>query len=236
VRQPGRSGHIVAIWTSGTGSAMQSATANRAPLRVLVADDHELMRSALRLLLTPADGLHVVGEAATGAQVAPLVAATNPDVVVLDLRMPGLDGLQCVEQLAASHPQVTVVVLSAVDDRETIEAALRRGAASYILKTIDPLDLAPSIRQSVEGCVFQPGALLADGPPRAVQAAGLSEKEAQVLVELSKGRSNREIAETLWLSEQTIKFHLRNVYRKLGVANRTEAMRLALERHLVDAA
>jgi DNA-binding NarL/FixJ family response regulator len=215
---------------------MRPATASRAPLRVVVADDHALMRSTLRLLLTPADGLHVVGEAATGAEVVPLVERTKPDVVVLDLHMPGLDGLQCVEQLAGSHPEVAAVVLSAVDDRDTIEAALRRGAAAYILKAIDPLDLAVALRQSVEGCVFQAGTLLADSRPPAIRAAGLSDKEAQVLVELTKGRSNRQIAETLWLSEQTIKFHLRNVYRKLGVANRTEAMRLALERHLVDAA
>jgi DNA-binding NarL/FixJ family response regulator len=215
---------------------MRPATANRAALRVVVADDHALMRSTLRLLLTPADGLHVVGEAATGAEVVPLVERTKPDVVVLDLHMPGLDGLQCVEQLAGSHPEVTAVVLSAVDDRDTIEAALRRGAAAYILKAIDPRDLAGTIRQSVEGCVFQAGTLLADSRPPAARAAGLSDKEAQVLVELTKGQSNRQIAETLWLSEQTIKFHLRNVYRKLGVANRTEALRLALERHLVDAA
>jgi DNA-binding NarL/FixJ family response regulator len=192
------------------------------------------MRSTLRDLLSPADGLHVVGEAASGPQVLPLVELSQPDVVVLDLHMPGLDGLQCVEQLAANHPQTCVVVLSAEDDHDAIEAALRRGATTYILKSIDPLDLAAAIRQAVEGCVFQPGPLLADGRPRAVRA-GLSEKEAQVLSELAKGCSNREIAETLWLSEQTIKFHLRNVYRKLGVANRTEALRLALERHLVDA-
>jgi DNA-binding NarL/FixJ family response regulator len=212
---------------------MGPAIGSRAPLRVVVADDHALMRSTLRLLLTPAEGLQVVGEAATGAEVAPLVERTKPDVVVLDLHMPGLDGLQCVEQLAGSHPGVTAVVLSAADERDTIEAALRRGAAAYILKSIDPLDLAVAVRQSVEGCVFQAGTLLADTRPRAVRAAGLSDKEAQVLTELTKGQSNRQIAETLWLSEQTIKFHLRNVYRKLGLTNRTEAARYAISHGLV---
>jgi DNA-binding NarL/FixJ family response regulator len=215
---------------------MRRSAASRVPLRVVVADDHELIRSTLRLLLTPAEGLEIVGEAVTGAEVTPLVERTSPHVVVLDLHMPLVDGLQCVEQLAATHPEVTTVLLSAVDDRGVIEAALRRGAAAYVLKTIDPFDLAAAIRQSVEGCVFQPGSLLGDRPPAAVAAAGLSEQEARVLAELSKGQSNRQIAETLWLSQQTVKFHLRNVYRKLGVANRTEALRLALERHLVDAA
>jgi DNA-binding NarL/FixJ family response regulator len=214
---------------------MHPAPARRVPLRVVVADDHELIRSTLRLLLTPAEGLEIVGEAATGAQLAPLVEQTRPDVVVVDLHMPGMDGLQCVEQLVADHPEVTPILLSAVDDPGVVEAGLRRGAAAYVLKTIDPRDLPAAIRQSVAGCVLHRGPA-ADGPPSGATAAGLSEQEARVLGELTKGHSNRQIAETLWLSDQTIKFHLRNVYRKLGVANRTEAMRLALERHLVDAA
>jgi DNA-binding NarL/FixJ family response regulator len=215
---------------------MQPASGSAAPLRVVVADDHELIRATLRLLLTPSEGLEIVGEAATGADVVPVVERTRPDVVVLDLHMPGLDGLQCVERLAASHPHVTSVLLSAVDDPGVIEAGLRRGAAAYVLKGIDPLDLAAAIRQSVAGCVIQPRGLLDNRPPSAAAAAGLSEQEARVLAELARGRSNRQIAEALWLSEQTIKFHLRNIYRKLGVANRTEALRLSLERHLVDAA
>lgn len=215
---------------------MRQASGSAAPLRVVVADDHELMRATLRLLLTPSEGLEIVGEAATGADVVPIVERTEPDVVVLDLHMPVMDGLQCVEQLAASHPEVTSVLLSAVDDPGVIEAGLRRGAAAYVLKGIDPLDLAAAIRQSVAGCVIQPRGLLADRPSSAAAAAGLSEQEARVLAQLAKGQSNRQIAEALWLSEQTIKFHLRNVFRKLGVANRTEAVRLSLERHLVDPA
>lgn len=215
---------------------MRPATASRVPLRVVVADDHELIRSTLRFLLTPSEGLEIVGEAVTGAEVASIVERTRPDVVLLDLHMPVMDGLQCVEQLATTHPEVVSVILSAVDDPSVVEAALRRGAAAYVLKAIDPVDLAAAIRQTVAGCVFQAGTLLGNGPPSAVAAAGLSDQEARVLAELAKGQSNRQIAETLCLSEQTIKFHLRNVYRKLGVANRTEALRLALDRHLLDAA
>lgn len=205
------------------------------PLRVVVCDDHELMRSALRLLLVPDEGLEVVGEAADGAEALLLVAALDPDVIVLDLQMPRVDGYRCLEHLAERHPRTTALVLSASDDAETIDAALRRGAAGYVLKSINPLDLPAVVRQSVERAVFQPSTLL---PTRGagLDETGLSEKERAVLAELAKGLSNRQIAQTLWLSEQTVKFHLRNVYRKLGVANRTEALRLAFDRRLVAAA
>jgi DNA-binding NarL/FixJ family response regulator len=204
-------------------------------LRVVVADDHELMRSALRILLTPDEGLVIVGEAASGASVLPLVEEHQPDVVVLDLQMPHMDGFQCLEQLRARYPEVRCVVLSASDDPEAIGAALSRGAAGYVLKSINPLDLPAAIRQSVEGSIFQPASVISVDRNGAARAAGLSEKEVEVLSELAQGKSNRQIAQAMWLSEQTVKFHLRNVYRKLGVANRTEALRLALDRHLVAA-
>jgi DNA-binding NarL/FixJ family response regulator len=204
-------------------------------LRVVVCDDHELMRTALCAVLTPDEGIDVVGEAADGAAMLALVEAVEPDVVMLDLGLPGLDGLRCLELLREQHPHVASVVVSASDDPATIDAAFRRGATAYALKSVNPLDLPATVRQAVEGSVFRPdrsgGSALEHS-----RATGLSEKEAVVLAELAKGHSNREIAQTLWLSEQTVKFHLRNVYRKLGVANRTDALRLALERDLVAAA
>lgn len=220
---------------SETGVAATTSPAADLLLRVVIVDDHELMRSALRLLLTPEQGIEVVGEAASGAEVLALVAAQRPDVVVLDLQMPNIDGFQCLEQLRARYPEIKCVVLSASDDAETIGAALCAGAAGYVLKSINPLDLPAAIRQSIEGSFFQPSALVSADRHGAARAAGLSEKEVAVLGELAQGKSNRQIAQALWLSEQTVKFHLRNVYRKLGVANRTEALRLALDRHLVAA-
>jgi DNA-binding NarL/FixJ family response regulator len=214
--------------------AATTSSARRAALRVVVCDDHALMRSVLRLLLTPDQGLEIVGEADNGSTVLQLVEAQRPDVVVLDLQMPHVDGFHCLEQLAARFPEVKCIVLSATDDPESIAAALRCGAAGYVLKSVNPLDLPAAIRQSVEGSVFQAGTVGADRGG-AARAAGLSVKEVEVLAELAQGKSNRQIAQTLWLSEQTVKFHLRNVYRKLGVANRTEALRLALDRHLVAA-
>jgi DNA-binding NarL/FixJ family response regulator len=194
------------------------------------------MRSALAVILGSAEGLEIVGEATNGAEVIPLVERTAPDVVLLDLQMPRLDGFQCLDQLERIRPKVTTVVLSGADDEASIEEALRRGAARYVLKSINPLDLPAIIRQSVEGSVFQPGSRAADTSLGAARKAGLSEKEAKVLAQLAGGRSNQQIAQRLWLSEQTVKFHLRNIYRKLGVSNRTEAVRFAFDRHLVDAA
>ena len=206
-----------------------------ARIRVVVCDDHELMRSAFRMVLTPEEGIEVVGEAGDGPALLALAERVEPDVVLLDLHLPLLDGLRCLEVLRERQPRVATVVVSAADDPATIDAALRRGAAAYVLKAVNPLDLPATVRQAVEGSVLRPAPRAAAG--RAPQgAAGLSEKEAAVLLELAKGRSNREIAQALWLSEQTVKFHLRNVYRKLGVANRTDALRLAFDRDLVAAA
>ncbi|HSL63559.1 MAG TPA: response regulator transcription factor, partial [Gaiellaceae bacterium] len=185
---------------------MPGSVGSAAPLRVVVCDDHALMRSALCLLLTPEEGLEVVGEAGSGLEVLPLVERTRPDVVVLDLNMPQLDGLTCLERLAEQHPQVRTVVLSGSDDEASVDAALRRGAVSYVLKSVDPVDLPALVRQAVAGCVFQPGMLLAAARQSPSKAAGLSDKECEVLAELAKGHSNRQIAETLWLSEQTVKF------------------------------
>ena len=219
----------------GAGIGATASAAFDAPIRVVVADDHELMRSALRFLLTPAEGLEFVGEAGCGTSLMALVEAQHPDVVLLDLHMPNMDGFQCIERLKAAHPEVRCVVLSASDDPSTIGAALSRGADGYVLKSINPLDVPAAVRQSVEGSVIQPSALLPADRHGAARAAGLSDKEVEVLGELAQGKSNRQIAQALWLSEQTVKFHLRNVYRKLGVANRTEALRLALDQHLVAA-
>jgi DNA-binding NarL/FixJ family response regulator len=205
-------------------------------IRLLVAEDHALMRDGLRLVLEGAEGIQLVGEARDGNEVLPLVASLDPNVVLLDLRMPGMDGLACLDQIRERHPNVKVVVFSALDSNEQIEAALRRGAAGYVVKTINPVDLASAIRQAVEGSVFHPFSLFDASGEAAAREAGLSEKELAVLRELAHGRSNKEIARALYVSEQTVKFHLRNVYRKLGVANRVEAARYAHEAGLlVDA-
>ncbi len=204
-------------------------------IKVLVAEDHALMREGVRMVLDDDEDFEVVGEAARGNDVVPMVARTNPDVVLLDMQMPGMDGLAALEQLRERYPDVKVVVFSAIDEADQIEGALRRGADSYVVKTINPADLPSAIRQVVESSVFHPVALLADAGETAAKRSGLSDKEIAVLRELAQGLSNKEIAAKLFVSEQTVKFHLRNIYRKLGIASRTEALRYAFEHNLVDA-
>jgi DNA-binding NarL/FixJ family response regulator len=200
-------------------------------IRVVLAEDHALMRDAVRMVFAELDDIELVGEVANGHELLPLVARVEPDFVLLDVQLPGLDGLACLEALAARHPEVQVAMLSAVDDRQVIESSFRRGARGYIRKTVNPFDLPAAIRQIVDDTVIHRPLSTPDGGlPH--HAPGLSEKEAGVLAELAQGYSNKEIAARLWLSEQTVKFHLRNIYRKLGITSRTEALRYAFEHDL----
>jgi DNA-binding NarL/FixJ family response regulator len=200
-------------------------------LKILVVDDHALMREAVLAILDSAEGLEVVGEADSAATALAQTAALEPDLVLLDLRLPDVEGLGCLDALRRLHPQTKVLIFSAVDDAELVATALARGAEGYVLKRIDPLDLPAAIRQTVERSVFNQQSLPVEAP-----AGGLSAKELTVLEHLALGQSNREIASQLWVSDQTVKFHLRNVYRKLGASTRTEAIRIAHERALVAAA
>jgi NarL family two-component system response regulator LiaR len=215
----------------GGGDGKKTSAAMRT-LRIVLADDHKLVREAIRAAVALDGGIEVVGEAASGEQVSPLVLRTRPDVLILDLRMPGLDGFACLDAVRRRSPDVKVLVLSAVDDSESVADAFRRGATGYIFKSIDPADLASTIRQAASGTVFH-------APPKAgrpaVEEHSLSRKELVVLKSVARGHSNKQIAKALWVSEQTVKYHLTNVYRKLDVANRTEAARFAYEHRLVEA-
>ena len=205
-------------------------------LRILVAEDHLLMREAIRLALADAEDIEIVGEAGLGSEVLPLVQRMQPDLVLLDIRMPAVDGLTCLALIRQRFPAVLVVILSAMDEPNVIHTALERGARAYILKHIDPRDLCSALRQAAQGTVYQ---TLGSPPEKAESAArdaGLSDKELGVLRALVTGLSNKQIARELWLAEQTVKFHLANIYRKLGVANRTEATRYALHHCLVESA
>jgi DNA-binding NarL/FixJ family response regulator len=203
-------------------------------MKVLLADDHRLTLAGIRRALESADDIEIVGEAWNGSQVLPLIGQTDPDVVLLDIRMPQLDGLACLDRIRKQHPKLKVVAFSMFDDPEHIAAALRRGACGYIVKSIDPRDLASALRQAVEGNFYY--VLSPNDEKSSLKANGLTEREILILKELAGGLSNDAIGRKLWLSEQTVKFHLHKVYRKLGVANRTEAARFAYEHGLLGSA
>jgi DNA-binding NarL/FixJ family response regulator len=206
-----------------------------AAVRLLVADHHPLVLAGIRGALDAVGDIEIVGEATSPSQLIPLISRTSPDVVLLDLEMPDHDAMNALRQIRSEHPGLTVLVLSETDDAAQIMRALQLGASGYILKSIDPGDLAAAIRQGVNRTFFSLGGIELHVKVAATEEA-LSVREVEVLQLLAVGLSNREIAKDLWLSDQTIKFHLRNIYRKLGVSNRTEAARYAFDTGLADAA
>jgi DNA-binding NarL/FixJ family response regulator len=209
--------------------------------RVVIVEDHPLMQTALEATLERAEGFTVVGTATSGLQAEPLVSRTQPDLVLLDLQLPGLDGLSCLALLRERHPEMTVVILSGVEDDELIERALSGGAAALVKKSISPADLPVLLRQVLQGSVkFATPRIARAVVTKATRESrldvvraeacgetGLTARELEVLEMVARGLPNRAVAEELFLSDQTVKRHLRKVYRKLGVANRTEAARTA---------
>jgi DNA-binding NarL/FixJ family response regulator len=196
--------------------------------RVIIADDHPLIPVAIGHCLGDTNDFELVGSAASGAQVAALVARTAPDLVLLDLNMPVLDGMDCLAVLREEFPRVKVVIFSGVEDAETIRRVLGAGAAAFVAKSVDPVDLPSVLRLALErkayfsmpqaGCVAQEIT-----QNRAHDPAGLTSRELEILAAVARGLSNRAVGKELFLSDQTVKFHLHNIYGKLGVANRTEA-------------
>ena len=203
-------------------------------MRVVIADDHRLIVEGIRRALADADDFEVVGEASSGTQVLPLVRRSNPDLVLLDLRMPGLDGLTALEQIKHENPDVKVVILSATTDQSVIQTALTRGASAYIIKSVNPPDLPATLRQAMAGNVFHAVGLPPQGQPTAAGELGLTTREIEILKALARGLSNQAIGKELYVAEQTVKFHLTNIYRKLNAANRTEAVRLAYQHGIID--
>lgn len=202
--------------------------------KVLIADDHPLVRSGVRRALEEEHDIEVVGEATNGAKVLPLIGQTGPDLVVLDISMPHLDGLTCLDQIRKRYPDVKVVILSASGDPDRVQAALARGATAYVLKSVDVRDLASALRQAIEGTVFQAFGVQQDSDGELASSAGLTKRETAILKAVARGLTNQAIGREFWVSEQTVKFHLRNIFRKLEVGSRTEAARYAFEHGLVE--
>ncbi|MDG4823938.1 response regulator transcription factor [Asanoa sp. WMMD1127] len=204
-------------------------------VRVLLVDDQALFREALAMLLGVRADVEVVGEAGDGAQALARVAETAPDVVLMDLRMPVLDGVAATRRLKVDHPGVRVIALTTFDDDEDVFAALRAGAVGYLLKDVSSERLVEAVLAAARGeSVLQPSvaakvvariATLPVDEPRPPQplVVPLSDRELDVVRLLAQGRSNREIAAALYLAEGTVKNHVTNVLGKLGARDRTQA-------------
>src|SRR6266571_4209842 len=162
-------------------------------LKVLIADDHRLMLHSIRLALEADDEIEIVAEADSGTKVIPYIGQTGPDLVLLDIRMPGIDGLTVLERIGERYPQVRVAILSGVDDPSVIQAAFDRGAAAFIVKHIDPRDLPSALRQAVDGTVFQPIGLIERATNGANDDIDLTKRELMILKALQTGQSNKEI-------------------------------------------
>jgi DNA-binding NarL/FixJ family response regulator len=211
----------------------REATAAR--IRVLIADDHPLILAGIRRTVERYDDIELVGEARTGPELIALIERRRPALVLTDLWMPGLSGVELVAAIRHRWPQLKIVVLSASEEPATIDAALHAGANAYALKSADTVDLALLLRQVSSATVF-----LAPTPPARPAAAGrqrsalpgLTDRERSILAAVASGMKTAAISRELWISEHTVKFHLTNIYRKLGVSNRAGAIRYALEHDL----
>jgi DNA-binding NarL/FixJ family response regulator len=207
-------------------------------IKVVIADDHAVVRSGLRSLLDTADGIAVVGVAADGAEAIELVAALTPDVVLMDLSMPGIDGVAATAAICQTHPTVAVVVLTSFSEPSRIHAALEAGAIGYQLKDAAPDELIAAVRAAAAGgAPLDPRAarVLLDrrlpATPRTPDATTLSSREQEVLRLVTAGLANRQIARRLGIAERTVKAHLTNIFGRIGVTDRTQAA-LWAQQHL----
>ena len=194
-------------------------------MKVLIADENRLMLEGFRRALEPVDDIEIVGATHAGAQILRLIERRRPEVVVIDLGMHA-DGESCLDAIVRDHPGVKVVVLSSSASPEIIRSALSRGARAFITKAVNPLDIPSALRQAYDETVYHAFGF-ADAPEDDLRAAGLTQREITMLKALARGLSNKAISQELWVTEQTVKFHLGNLYRKLGVQNRLAAASFA---------
>jgi NarL family two-component system response regulator YdfI len=211
------------------------------PIRILVADDHLIIRQGLRLILETQDGFELVGEAADGAEAVRLSAELKPEVVLMDLRMPGMDGLTAIEHLRVEQPEIAVVILTTFNEDDLMMRGLRAGARGYLLKDTDRETLFNTIRAARRGETLLKPEIIA----RVLSETGrtntmtsvqtdLTERELEVLRAVAQGERSKEIAISLGISERTVKAHLASIYNRLGVDSRAAAIAVASRRGLID--
>ena len=212
-------------------------------IRVLIADDHLIVREGLRLILETGEGFELVGEATDGAEAVRLARELSPDVVLMDLRMPNVDGLTAIERLRAEQPQIAVVILTTYNEDDLMLRGLRAGARGYLLKDTDRETLLNTIRAAARGeTLLKPeimARLLSQAEPHsAAKPHGdldLTDREREVLKAVARGERSKEIAAQMGITERTVKAHLASIYNKLGVDSRAAAIAVASQRGLLPA-
>lgn len=217
-----------------------------AVIRVLICDDHAIVRQGLQTFLELQDGIEIVGQAADGEEAVSKAAAMRPDVVLMDLVMPRVDGIEAIRRIRETQANAKIIVLTSFADDDKVFPAIKAGATGYLMKDVAPSELADAIRRASDGeSILHPdvarrlisevrGEHAQPSIEGAAELARLTERENEVLREIASGRSNKEIAQRLVLSEKTVKTHVSNILSKLGLADRTQAALFAVRHHLVE--
>ena len=209
------------------------------PIRLMLTDDHLIVREGLRLILETADGIDIVGEASDGAECLQLVPERKPDVILMDLQMPRMDGITAIEQLRRDHPEIAIVILTTYNEDDLMIRGLRAGARGYLLKDSSRESLLDTIHAAARGETLLKPEILARvlAPPAQPKPAPVSqtdstltERELEVLQAASRGERNKEIAYKLGITERTVKAHLQSIYQKFGVDSRAAAVAVAAQR------
>jgi two-component system, NarL family, response regulator DegU len=210
------------------------------PVKVMIVDDHNLVREGLKAVFAQGDEIDVVGEAGSGEEAIEMVEKVKPDVILMDISMPGINGIQATKQIRDKHPDAKIVILTMLDQEGYVYEAIKAGATGYMLKSTSSDELVNAIQTVNDGkALLHPDAtaqLLKEFVTLAQNKAkdyGLSNREMEVLQLLSEGKTNKEIAKALWISEQTVKTHVAHIFDKLGTSDRTETVARALRSGLV---